>query len=202
MSIGSLPFVGVFFCPTRSPGDAELLDKVTDIEGVFRAVKHLEVKKRELLRRRGRYTMKESARNIISEQDLQYEEALREAVRQEEEEKRKEEENRRKEQMSRECIEDAKKRFENLKNFQDGVGSKITIRFRRIGKGEKERDFWTGDDVARLFDFVDIDVAPKKTILKFPGSGKEIRDGCGQALGELGFGRKEIIMVESDDEEE
>lgn len=204
--IDSLPFIGLFFCPTSSPWDAQLIDKIVDVEDVFRTSVHVERSglARELAERRSRFAQKESTRVIINEQDTAYEEVLREAQKRKEEKRRAKAEIVQKEQAKQAKVSHALRRFKSMPAPPPSeTADTVAIRFVIDGKQPKTRLFMKSDKAQLLFDYVAVDCAPEVPVIKFGFPPRVLQKAdLDKTLAELRFARKEIVTVEPNDEEE
>lgn len=203
--LDSLPFIGVFFCPTSSPSDAQLINRITtenDIRVVLRQLEtsHLAV---ELAGRRSRFEQRESSRVLINEQDSAYEEVLREAQRRKEEKRRIKQANAKKEEEKQTKVAYALKRYHSMPaEPQPDTSDTVLIQFLIDGKDTKRRVFRKSDKAQMLLDFVAVDCAPHEPVLRFGFPARSLSpNDRDKTLAELGFARKEIVTVEPDDDE-
>jgi hypothetical protein len=204
---GPLPFLGLFFCPTSSPSDAQLLDRLCDTDDLIRATDHVRSRRRELAARRDTFRAKNSNRKILSEQDLAYEAALAEMRRLEEEERLAEERKKADEAERKAKRSGAAARYNALQPVPPNANPAdiMSVKFLVQDREPKVRDFLKSDIVQRLFDFIDIDFAPLLPVLMygFPPTKLDRSEKCvGKTLAEFRFAKKEIVRVITDGEGE
>lgn len=203
LSIDTLPFVGLFFCPTMQAVDMQLIIKIADQNDALCAPHYFQEFSRELMERRARYEVREATRNIVNEQDREYEEVLKEAQRREAEEARKIEEQRKLQEEIKLKRSVALKRHSSLPAVEGDPKDMITIRFLISGREPKTRVFLKTDKVSSLYDFVAIETAPKEPVLKFGFPTRTFSmDDRQKTLEEMKFVRRETVLVEDDEEEE
>jgi hypothetical protein len=204
---GPLPFLGLFFCPTASPGDAKLLNRLCDTDDLLQVEAHLRRLRRELVARRDTFQAKQSNRTIVNEQDLAYEAALAEQQRREDEQRAAEERKKTEEAERQERLSAAAARHDALRPVpRDANPADVTtVKFILPDREPKIRDFLKSDAVQSLFDFIDIDVAPLLPVLVFgfpPTRINRSKQWAGKTLTELKFTKKEVMRVVTDDDGE
>lgn len=202
--IDTLPFVGLFFCRTKNAIDIQLIDKIVDVEDYLRVGNHFRRLSRELYERRDKYVINEESRSIITDQDQEFNEVLREVQEKEEIQKQKMLREEKIKENKKQKVDQALKRYNSMPcPPPKGDPKTVSIKFMLTGKQSKVREFSSSDEAKLLYDFVSIEYAPNQPKIKFgfPQRTLSMQD-MEKTLSELRFAKKETVFVESDDEEE
>jgi len=193
--INGLPFVGLFYCPTSNYNDAQLIDKIVDIDDLLRTGVHLNRLKNTLYERRSNYVIRETERNVLTDQDVAYEEALLEMKRLEEEEIQKmaniEEMKRRKQLIIDEC----ERRFHKLPSEPSSNDpNSITLKISLPNSEPKIRRFMKTDPLQFLYDYVAFDGAPNPPKIKFGFPPQKVKN-LERTFEEYQFMKKDSVFV-------
>ncbi|KAH0786900.1 UBX domain containing protein [Histomonas meleagridis] len=204
LPINSLPFLGVFFCPSSNVSDIRKLFEISsqnDLNRLYRLSRPLQ---NELLKRRRRYQNSQQSRDIIIDQDREYNEILAQVQREEAEVAQKKAEEEAEKEYEENVRLTALCRFNSLppEPPQDSPET-IKIRCMITGKPAKMRGFSKSDPAQLLFDFVWVDFAPMKPTIKFGFPPKELKEeDADKTFGELGFSRRETVQVDTEEIDE
>ena len=204
LPISSFPFTGLFFCPTSNPKNMRLLFTVNTTNDFLKVPSFYDELAADLIERRERYHATQVAREILTNQDQEYQEVLNEAKKIEEERHKKEERERVIENHKEIKKSAALKRYNLLPSQIDhNDPSAITIRCMIANKTQKERIFSKNEPARNLYDFVNIDFAPEdpKIMFGFPSRTLTTND-LDKTFAELGFSKKETVFVDSNDSDE
>lgn len=202
-AIDSLPFAGLFFCPSGSPSDVQLIDKIVDLEDVARARQHFRRYQNEMYDRRANYIAHESNRNIINDQDSEFLEAERLARQQEEEERRLQELERQKEERIRQKERELEEKLKNLPpEPSPDDPDKVTIKFVLPNGEHKVRKFSRSNSLTVMHDFVAPIGGPvKKPIISYGFPIRSVSQDMNNRTfkDEVDFHKSETVYVEFDD---
>lgn len=204
LPVSSLPFVGLFYCPSRNTSDVQLVDTFKNANEFSRIRGHFRRFSSFLQERRNQYISREVARTIVIDQDAEYNEILHQAQLIERKKQEELEKERKKEENKQQKINNALRRFNSLPNpppKDDALT--YDVQFIISNQKPKIRTFKATDEVSLLYDFVAVDVAPNTPVIKVGFPPRTLtRDDFHKSLSDLQFAKKQTVFVTSDDDEE
>lgn len=206
--VNSLPFAGLFYCPSPDHSQIQLLDKIVDMEDLLRCGQHFVNLQGVLLERRSIAIAKSFERRVIVDQDAEFRALEEEALRQQEEKEqikiKEEEEKKQSEEKQKHVL----VRYNSIPvEPPEGAPGVITIRITLPGNEMKIRRFHRDDSVQILFDYVAKDAFPQIPDIKY-GFPPQRLVNYSQTFAEAKFARKEAAYVifrgegESDEEDD
>jgi hypothetical protein len=200
--IDSLPFLGVFFCPSKSPNEAQFIDRVQTLDDRARIPRHFLRYQAQLHDRRSYFVAHQMDHSLRTEQDDEFQAVIREQKAQEAAKRREAEIAAQKQEIKQTRIHTALQRHNSVPVVSPSANPNdvIALRFVVKDKEPKVRQFLKTDSVQTLYDYIGVETAPKQPILKI---GMPVRvlseQDMGKSLAEIKLARKDTIWVHSDD---
>lgn len=186
--VSSIPFCGCFYCPSDNPSDCKCIRQIPREEEIALVFQSFFAYKDFLLDRRYR----ENNREIINEQDQQYQEEYQNQLDFEEEEYAEEEDIQYLDNFTKEEVE---ARFSSLpEEPSENDPDAITVKCNINGK-TKVRRFLITDSAAFLYDFVAIDTFPEIPLIRYGFPSIQLED-YDKTFADLHFSKKEMVYVE------
>lgn len=201
LDISSLPSVSLCFCRTKFPKDMIQIREIKSMNDLKIARRLVFTLRDELAKRKRSYINSKVSRVIIKDQDKEYNEVLKQAQEEEVQKRKKEEEERKENEKMENRKLEAIRRFNSLPPEPTGDNC-IEIMFRICNKPTKSRKFMRTDKVELMFDFVDVDMLPSNSIIKYGYPIKTImEEDKTRTFEEMGFGKRIAVHVDQDDED-
>ena len=207
LSISSLPFAGLYFCPTRHLKDLEFLQPLNTMQSLSTVHAHFERKMQILFNKREDYQTMKANREVLGEQNQEYDRVVMEVAQEEERLLRIEESERKKAEHLERQIQEAKERYNALPpEPSPSDPNRITIKAMLPGSGSKQRMFLSSEPIIHLLDWINIDYTPIQFSVAYGYPQKIINyknvDIINQTFKEGQFAKNDVVYINVEGEEE
>lgn len=202
LSLTCLPSVSLYFCRTKYWRDMMMIREIKSINDIKIARRLIFMLRDELGKRKRSFNNSKISRVILDDQDKEYNEILEQVQKEEREKLQKEEEEKREKEKIENKKQEAFNRFNSLPPEPTNEGC-IEVMFKICNKPTKSRKFLKTDQIQLMFDFVDIDITPSNTLIKYGYPIKTINEEDKvKTFEEMKFGKRVVVQVDQDDDYE
>ena len=203
----TLPYAALYFCPTRHLKDIEFLQSLTTMQSLSTVHLHFERKMQILFNKREDYQNIMTQREVVDEQNQEYDRIINEIHQEEERQLQLEETERKKAEHIERQIQEVKKRYNSLPPEPSSSDpNKITIKAMLPGSGSKQRMFSNLEPISHLLDWIGIDLTPIQFNVSYGYPQKIISykdfDIINQTFKEGQFAKNDVVYISIEEEEE